>query len=637
MHSSSVRTQPHGRRASLAVLILAALLSVPLGTTWGAPGDTTRVSVASDGTQANGDSHRSRLNATGRFVAFVSVSSNLVPGDTNNKYDVFVHDRETGTTTRVSVSSAGTQANGNSFHLDPGISADGRFVAFGSDATNLVPSDTNTNVDVFVHDRQTGTTERVSVSSTGDQVAGFAPDISADGRFVAFNSNYPTLIPDDTNASSDVFLHDRQTGLTERVSVSSGGIQGNDDSGIAEPALSADGRFVAFSSGASNLVPGDTNASLDVFVRDRQTGTTERVSIASSGTQGNDLSGGSSPMGISADGRFVAFVSLASNLVPGDTNGVADIFVHDRQTGTTERISVSSTGNQANAFSVVPRISADGRLVVFNTSSSNLVPGDTNGAHDIFVHDRQTGTTERVSVASDGAEANAISVSAAISADGKIVSFQSFATTLVPNDTNGHEDVFIHELDSAPGDAVPPACTFAGTGTDPQGRKVIDIKTQDTGSGLASITVLKQVNSQVPIPSFTVGTTDPVVVRATKLDQTKPSQVQLRVTDVAGNATTCDPVHLLLIREAGQPVTETLTGMPAAEDTVTISNGSPGLSQLVVVVNGVRFRAVALKPNEERTLDIAAALQPGDSNTIELTARGRTGASAEVLIWDGGP
>src|SRR5439155_1754636 len=207
------------------------------------------------------------------------------------------------------------------------------------------------------------------------------------------------------------------------------------------PALSADGRFVAFVSFATNLVAGDTNGATDVFVHDRQTGTTERVSVASDGTQGNAASAGAA---LSADGRFVAFHSYATNLVAGDTNGATDVFVHDRQTGTTERVSVSSGGTEGNGFSAAPALSADGRFVAFHNTATNLVAGDTNGKTDVFVHDRQTGTTERTSVASDATQGNGPSAGAALSADVGLVAFHGTATNLVAGDANGAYDVFVH-------------------------------------------------------------------------------------------------------------------------------------------------------------------------------------------------
>jgi Tol biopolymer transport system component len=432
---------------------------------------TTLASVASDGTQGDGPSFNSSVSADGRFVAFDSEADNLVAGDTNARGDVFVHDRQTGTTTRVSVASDGTQANEGSGL--PAISADGRVVAFVSAATNLVAGDTNALVDVFVHDRLTGQTTRVNVASDGTQAGGVSPavggadpSISADGRFVAFHSDASNLVPGDTNTCAslpnippgecpDVFVHDLQTGQTTRVSVASDGTQGDDQSFRA--AISADGRFVAFVSSASNLVAGDSNGEVDVFVHDRQTGQTTRASVASDGTQAN---GASSGPAISADGRLVAFSSEASNLVPHDTNGRRspgrgeDVFVHDRQTGQTTRASVASGPGlqQGNGPSLAPSISADGRFVAFSSGATNLVPHDSNRIDDVFVHDRQTGATVRASVASDGTQATGIaglfdfSTDPSISADGHLVAFTSSATNLVPEDVNRVTDVFVRLL-----------------------------------------------------------------------------------------------------------------------------------------------------------------------------------------------
>src|SRR5262249_7249874 len=235
-------------------------------------------------------------------------------------------------------------------------------------------------------------------------------------------------------------------GFTELVSVSSAGTQGNQDSEM--PSISANGRFVAFASFSDTLVPGDTNGVADVFVHDRLTGTTERVSVSSAGGQGNGASGildGMAGPSISADGRFVTFDSEATNLVKGDTNGVADVFVHDRLTGTTERVSVSSAGAQGNGGSFGGTISDDGNRVAFASFSDTLVAGDTNFTEDIFVHDRGTGATVRVSVASDGTQGDNMSVEPDLNGDGHLVAFGSFASNLVGNDLDGTVDVFVHD------------------------------------------------------------------------------------------------------------------------------------------------------------------------------------------------
>jgi Tol biopolymer transport system component len=454
----SMRTDTRWTRRSHAVAgvgLLAGILTLTGRPAGAFPGSTERVSVDSGGNQSVGPSFAGpfasppSISADGRFVAFAAWARNLAPGDTNGFGDVFVRDRGAGVTERLSVDGAGTEAN-DTIH-QPALSADGRFVAFVSAATNLVPGDTNGQSDVFVHDRRTRTTERVSVASAGSEGSGWSdrPAISADGRFVAFVSAAPDLVPGDTNGRADVFVHDRQTRTTERVNVDSAGTQADGES--ESPALSADGRFVAFVSAATNLVPGDTNGRADVFVHDRQTRTTERVSVDSAGTQADRES--ASPA-LSADGRFVAFSSGATNLVPGDTNGQSDVFVHDRQTRATERVSVDSAGTEADGWSDRPAISAGGRFVAFCTFATNLMAGDTNGQWDEFVHDRQTRTTERVSVDNAGTEANASSHSPSISAGGRFVVFASDATNLVPGDTNWVRDVFLHDRGEASGESV---------------------------------------------------------------------------------------------------------------------------------------------------------------------------------------
>jgi Tol biopolymer transport system component len=454
MKHVSTRWTRHAHVIAAAGLLASvlALVARPAGAF---PGSTERVSVDSAGNQSVGPSIAGpfasppSISADGRFVAFAAWARNLASGDTNGFGDVFVHDRGTGVTERLSVDGAGTEAN-DTIH-QPAISGDGRFVAFVSAATNLVPGDTNAQSDVFVHDRQTRTTERASVSSAGIEGRGWSdrPAISADGRFVAFVSAAPDLVPGDTNGRANVFVHDRQTRTTERVSTGGAGTQADGESD--SPAISADGRFVAFVSAATNLVPGDTSGRAAVFVYDRQTRTTERVSVDGAGTPADRES--ASPT-ISADGRFVAFSSSATNLVPGDSNGQSDVFVHDRQTGTIERVSVDSAGTEADGWSDRPAISASGRFVAFCTLATNLVPGDTNGQWDELVHDRQTRTTERASVDSAGTEANASSHSPSISAGGRFVVFASDATNLVPGDTNGVRDVFVRDRGEASGESA---------------------------------------------------------------------------------------------------------------------------------------------------------------------------------------
>ncbi|MBZ0320392.1 MAG: hypothetical protein K8L91_28525 [Anaerolineae bacterium] len=413
-----------------------------------------RVSLGPDGQEGNQESSNPDLSADGRYVAFDAYASNLVVSDTNQLYDVFVYDRQICRLEVVSINNSGVLGNGSS--TNPSISDDGRYVAFLSSATNLVSGDTNAQYDVFVHDRQTNTTTRVSVATGGTQATGgraYTLDISANGRYVAFESTATNLVSGDTNGEVDVFVHDRQTNTTTRVSVAAGGTQGNDPSNT--PTISADGRFVAFESFATNLVSGDTNGQYDVFVHDRQTATTTRVSVATGGTQATG--GMSANSVISADGRYVAFDSAATNLVTGDTNTQRDVFVHDRQTNTTTRVSVATGGTQATGTiggSVFPAMSGDARYVVFVSMATNLVPGDTNAVQDAFVHDRQTNTTNRASVGVGGIQANSHTFSSAISADGRLIAFHSVATNLVAGDTSAIADVFVTSRSSTPLDTL---------------------------------------------------------------------------------------------------------------------------------------------------------------------------------------
>jgi hypothetical protein len=290
-----------------------------------------------------------------------------------------VRDRLNGTTERVSVDSSGNQ--GNNYSGSPWISGDGRYVAFTSSATNLVPGDTNGFDDIFVRDRQSGHTERVSIDSGGIQgnASSGHGAITGDGRYVVFDSPANNLVPGDTGSINDEFIHDRQSGLTERVSVSSAGVQGDHDS--RSGMSSADGRYVVFYSFADNLVGGDTNANYDVFVRDRQSHTTEQVS------SGPGDGPGAVNCSISADGRYVTFDALGA-FVAGDTNGTGDSYLRDRQNATFELLSVDSAGGIGNGNTYGSVISADGRCVAFQSIATNFVSGDTNGFQDIFARDR---------------------------------------------------------------------------------------------------------------------------------------------------------------------------------------------------------------------------------------------------------
>lgn len=401
-----------------------------------------RVSVRSNGAQAvNGGSSYAAISNNGRYVVFESDATNLVANDGNGASDIFVHDRETGDTRRVSVESDGDEGEVGEHSYDAKISASGRRIVFYSDA-ELVGSDDNGVPDVFLHNTETDKTKRVSVSSNGEQaeLSSSDPAISANGKVVAFASEDEGLVPNDDNSYSDVFVHILKTGKTRLVSVRSNGDQG-EGNGSHSPALSRNGGIVGFASDAENLVPGDDNTASDVFVHVRRTNKTKRVSVQSDGGQAD---GSSSDPELSDSGRIVAYESHAIDLVPNDENEEEDVFAFDRQSKKTRRVSVSSAGVEGDFSSEDTGLTSDGRYVVYETTSA-LVGNDDNNNEDIYMHDRQTKTTRRASLRSNGQESlTGDSGEPEVSDGGRYVVFHSSATDLVAaSDTNNFFDVFV--------------------------------------------------------------------------------------------------------------------------------------------------------------------------------------------------
>ena len=468
--------------------------------------------------------HRRRRRRVGRRVVaglagvlLVGPTASAAPDGTGG----------TGTSAEVtalmSIASDGTHGNGASFN--PTISADGTTVAFASFATNLVPNDTNDAADVFVHDRHTGRTTRVSVASGGTEGdrGSFNPSISADGRFVAFESDATGLTGGDHNAAGDVFVHDRETGRTGRVSVASDGTEGGGAS--FRPSISGEGRFVAFVSFAINLVPGDSNGVGDVFVRDRQAGRTARVSVASNGSQGDAAS--LSPS-ISSDGTTVAFASSATNLVTEDTNDASDVFVHNGETGRTTRVSVALDGSQNEQESFSASMSGDGRTVAFLTDGA-LTPEDTNHTGDIFVYDRDSGAMRRASVPSQPTDADGPSFAPSISGDGTVVAFASLATNLVVGDANATVDVFWRR----PADNPPPAPA-------PPGAKSHSARTHRLGGSMHAGSMEAAVRA-------IVGSHRREIVRLVRAEELTAGQIAAHF-EVSRPAIS---QHLRLLRDAG--------------------------------------------------------------------------------------
>lgn len=463
-------------RRSLAILIICTLAAqtlppgaaLPTNYLLGAAapasastGTTIRVSLSASGEQGDQLSlHVSpALSADGRFIAFYSSASNLVPGDTNGSFDIFVRDLSSGAVELISVSSGGDQGNGHS--VTPTISRSGRYVAFVSGASNLVTGDTNGARDVFVRDRSTGTTTRASLTSTGGQSPSHTDDavISDDGRYVAFTT-LGAFVPGDIEGSwADVYVRDMVAGMTTLASAGTTGQPSNGDvfrDSSVNVAMSGDGRFVAFPSDASNLVSDDTNGRTDVFLRDLVAGTTVRVSLSAEGLQAN---GNSYDPTITRDGRFIAFASSASNLVAGDDDVTTNVFVRDMGLNTITRIPVR-IGNARSA------ITDDGAYLAFATTTV-LTPEDTNGLADVYLYEVATGAAVRVSMNSSGAQANADSGQPSIAGgDARLIAFASTASNLVDNDTNGTSDVFLSNRRPAVDFGSDKAYTF---GFDPNG------------------------------------------------------------------------------------------------------------------------------------------------------------------------
>ncbi len=440
------------RVAGVGVCVLAVALELAgaglaAASAAGAP-SLVRVNLCAGGHQADAGLYdKPSISADGRFVAFASPTTNLIHSvrDTNGYSDIFVHDRKIGTSRRVSVASSGAQANGASFA--PVISADGRYIAFDSYASNLTAGDRNSATggqDVFVHSTLTGRTVRISTPNGGgsaDGESGF-PSISADGRYVAYDSTATNLVAADTNARGDVFVWDRdaRVGRTARVSLGLLGQQANGGSGLAS--ISADGRKVAFVSSATNLVPLDTNHHPDVFVRDQSTALTLRASVRADGRENQAPA---FDPAISPDGTHVAF-HTAWPLTDVDTDYTTDVYLRDLRGMAITMVSSRRAGSNdkiVRGESYGASVGAGGRYVAFTSYAGDLLAGDTNGHNEVYVRDTSTGQLRRVAMTATGQQADQQSYGASITADGRHLAFGSGAQNLVEHDFNQADDVFV--------------------------------------------------------------------------------------------------------------------------------------------------------------------------------------------------
>ena len=447
------------RRVFTSAAVVAAFLVVAQGSALAAPNDLTLSSRATGGAKANGVASTSatrQFSANGRLVVFMSRATNLSPDDTDINNDVYVRDLVTGTTTLLSRATGATGVKGNLDSVAPTISADGARVAFFSKASNLDPTDTDQDDDVYVRDLQTNTTTLVSRATgvagpKGDDQS-LSPSISADGTKVSFSS-FAGLDPadDESIRRLDVYLRNLSSATTTLVSRATGasGAKGNGASFLSS--ISSDGTKIAFTSVATNLNAADSDSSNDVYLRDLSANTTTLLSRANgaSGAKGNGASGFPT---ISADGQEVAFESSSTNLAAADTDFFNDIYVRDIGANTTTLASRASgaAGPSGNGSHLLASISADGTRVAFQTSSTNLAPADTDATSDIYVRDlaSQTTTLESCSSGTYGAKGNADSAGAVMAPDGSKVGFVSSASNLDPADPDGNSDVFQRELGS---------------------------------------------------------------------------------------------------------------------------------------------------------------------------------------------
>lgn len=415
------------------ICALAGLLGAPAF----GQGFTKRASVNSLGELANYGSRETEISADGRFVAFRSGASNL-DGQASGQQDVYVHDLLLHRTERVSLTETGDFADGWSDL--PKISGDGRFVAFVSYASNLVPGDLNGARDVYLRDRLLETTLHVSLSSTGEQSNNdsWPASISGDGRYVLFSTRSAKMHPDG-NTRSHFYLRDTVNEITTRTTETTLGVAANQD--CKHGFLSAGTDWVVFSTISTNLGGGGGNARDDIYLRDLSSGVTEWISQTPSG---GEPDGHCRRPSISADGRWIAFMSNATNLVAGDTNGAMDIFLHDRSTGTTQRINRRYDGSESLGPCDFPRISADGNTIVFQSSDSMLVPGDTNGTNDVFFYDRLTDTISNANVGSQGVDGDRAANEPVVSGDGNRVAFQSGSTNLIGGSREFSGQLYVH-------------------------------------------------------------------------------------------------------------------------------------------------------------------------------------------------
>ncbi len=411
--------------------------------------DMELISVGRDGVQGDSSSYHLSTPDDGRFAAFISTSKNWTAPNPDKEtwLNVFVRDRVNDKLSKITYGLGGKATDQDS--LDPVVTADGRYISYFSYATNLVPDDTNGHewlrqgIDVFMYDMQSKGTKRVSLNSAGLEIDGNSVGmLTPDGRSVLFVSNGRVITEQShSEGQSAVYLRDLQTGKVEQISK---GVNDLYPNGVVDSARgSFDGRYIVYAGEATNLVQGDRNGVRDLFLNDRTTGDTKLFTRDPNGKQANGFS--NAPQ-ITHDDRYIVFHSLASNLVPGDTNGLLDIFIYDVQNNSISRVNVTENGTQANGLSKDPSICNTGRFVSYTTEATNLVPGDTNGQRDVIIHDLLTGRNTVATVNESGELGNGRAHLSFLVPDCTAITFASESTNLISGDENGVRDLFMARI-----------------------------------------------------------------------------------------------------------------------------------------------------------------------------------------------
>ncbi|MDT7934518.1 MAG: Ig-like domain-containing protein [Sphingomonadaceae bacterium] len=604
-----------------------------------------RLSLGPVGAEAAGAAQNARFSPDGTRMVFESLAA-LAPADQNGSWDLYERELATGRVTLISANRWGEGGSGGSLNARYG--AGGRIV-FDSAAYNLAGYDEDANGarDVFVRAGD-GTIARVSVSAAG--VAGnadsVAPILSPDGRLVLFESLATNLVPGDTNGARDLFVKDLVTGELTRVSVGAAGQQAAGQSGGGS--FSPDGTKILFESNASNLVPGDTNAAYDVFLKDLASGTVTRVSTGASGEQGN---GHSLRASFTPDGRGVVFESTASNLVPGDRNATRDVFLKDLATGAVTRLSVGAGGEELNGASQNAMV-AGGR-VIFESTATNAVPGDANARRDVFVRDLASGVVVRVSVGPGGVEGNGDSLNGRLSPDGTAVVFDSFSSNLVPGDTNGQRDVFMVQLQAEAADtsgrytdhgpATMGRIGFTSLDGSPVARVWADAPAGAVGSLIATVVSAPAGAGAGEVAwSFLPG---PGVTRLAE-GETRTERYQLTIEDRSGARATT-PISVTVVGANDAPTARDdrvlLAGPGRSMDLAPLAlandrDPDDGDAIHVVAAGGARYGTVELNAQtgalHYTPAGLAAQLTPGSmwSDRISYTIADRSGATASAWI-----